>query len=188
MKFSNFKKTENGQILIESLVSISMAMVALLGVITLLTNSIGINKSIGREHTAVYLAAEGIEVVKSLIDDNYMDDCAWNGRGLGTGKYELSYKTEINVETCNESFNGPWRNVSGFGEARNLRVNPKGFYGYDSSWPKTPFKRFVSINFEDVNGQGDARMLIKSHVRWNKKGGGTERIVLEAHYYNWRPN
>ena len=85
---------KEGSLLIESIVSINIALIGLLGVLGLLSSSLSLNRDMGQKIIATYLAAEGIEVVKNLIDLNYVDgNVAWNER-INTGSYELSYNSD----------------------------------------------------------------------------------------------
>ena len=63
-------KSQKGQILIESVVAMSLIVIGLLGILTLLSNSIAFNRNVANKLTATYLA-EGIEVMKSIADENY---------------------------------------------------------------------------------------------------------------------
>ena len=77
-----------GQAMIESIVAISVSVVGLLGIIAMLNYSLNTNRDVGRKFVATYLAAEGIEIVKSLIDKNYTDDISWNSC-VSNGEYNF---------------------------------------------------------------------------------------------------
>src|SRR3990167_7505221 len=90
-----FLKESGGNLMIESIVAISVTVIGFLGVVGLLSRSISVNKDAGQKFVSTYLSAEGIEVVKSLIDKNYVrqsegETIPWNG-GIRTGNYEVSY-------------------------------------------------------------------------------------------------
>src|SRR5665213_3037246 len=57
-----------GQSLVEVMLALSVLTVGFLGILTLLAQSIHISKTLSDQTTAAYLAAEGIEVAKNLID------------------------------------------------------------------------------------------------------------------------
>ncbi len=81
--------SENGQSLIETVVALSVLVVGLLGIVVLLNNSLGLNRVTADNYTATYLAAEGIEVIKNLIDANIIARCPWNS-GFTAGSFEVA--------------------------------------------------------------------------------------------------
>ena len=66
-------KDRKGNLLIESIVAISVIVISFLGILSLLSRSLGINKDVSYKFIATYLAAEGIEITKSLIDKSFTD-------------------------------------------------------------------------------------------------------------------
>ena len=178
-------KKNKGQIMIESLVGITIATVALLGVLALLSQAIGINKDVASEFIATYLAAEGIEITKNIIDTNCARDRAWN-TGIRRGSYEFEYDT---IATPGGQLPGFLR-ISVDPNARS--INPlfydsvSGLYSYDPGGTPTPFKRTIQIR-EDPSGLGaDVELGIVSVVEWTVRGGGTEEVLMEAHFFDWR--
>src|SRR3990167_7996112 len=87
-----------GQVLIESMVAISVVMIGLLGIMTLLIRSSRWNRDATQELVATSLAAEGIEIVKNLVDTNIADrlrgqPVQWNE--IPSGVYAVSYRTRF---------------------------------------------------------------------------------------------
>lgn len=176
---------KKGQIMIESLVGITIATVALLGVLALLSQSIGINKDVAGEFIATYLAAEGIEITKNIIDTNCARDRAWN-TGIRRGSYEFEYDT---IATPGGQLPGFLR-ISVDPNTRS--INPlyydsvSGLYSYDPGGTPTSFKRTIQIR-EDPSGLGTGVELgIVSVVEWIARGGGTEEVLMEDHFFDWR--
>ena len=85
-------RRNRGQAIIEVLVAVSMLTVGFLGVVTLLAKSLGLNRVVTESYTATYLAVEGVELVKNLIDANSIAGAGtpWNS-GLTDGTYEADY-------------------------------------------------------------------------------------------------
>src|SRR3989344_3592233 len=75
-------KSRAGQMMIEALVALSIILVGLLGIFALVSRSISLNAVASSQYVAANLAAEGIEVVKNVIDSNAMQappgSVAWN--------------------------------------------------------------------------------------------------------------
>ena len=79
-----------GQVLLESVVAITVSVFGLLGMFSLLARSVSLSKTITDRYIASHLAAEGIEVIKNMIDTNVLSAMPWN-RGLSPGAYEVDY-------------------------------------------------------------------------------------------------
>lgn len=159
-------KNNKGQLLIESLIGISLIVVGLLGVFSLLSQSLGLRRVASERYIATYLAAEGIEVLKNIIDTNYLNfGTPWN-QGVNTsGDYEVEY---------NGASLQPFQN-------RTFYYHPEsGLYDYTVG-NATLFKRkisIVSISSEEVR--------VNSKIDWTTRGGGEFSIDLEDHFFNWR--
>ena len=162
--------------LIEAIVAISIGVVGLLGFLQLLTQAVSINKDVGQKFVAVYLAAEGIEIVKSLVDENYVNDRAWNA-ALDGGSYELAYDT---VSASNFSTaTGTTRSANSL-----FYHNTTGTYDYSyiaGDSRRTQFQRTIQI----TNMRGGQELRVDSIVEWRTRRG-TEEVKLENHFFDWR--
>jgi type II secretory pathway component PulJ len=179
-KFHNKK----GQFLIEALIAISILTVGFMAVLALLNRSLALNRVAADNYTASYLAAEGIEIVKNILDRNAIckavkdsdeivkpDDCEdsseWNDNVLLGNS--VQYKTEANgsLETN--------------GNAK-LSFNPNThIYSYDPGGIETRFQRVI-----EVDGSGGYWIKVVSTVTWDSLGGSKNTMVLEDRFYNWR--
>src|SRR3989338_8190490 len=79
-----------GQSLIEAMVAIGIIVFGILSTLGLLSRALSLNRVVSDQFTATYLAAEGIEVVKNLIDANIIQGRPWNN-GFTTGGFEIDY-------------------------------------------------------------------------------------------------
>lgn len=152
-----------GQIIVEAVIAIFIMVTAVLVFLGLLSRSTGLNRFINDRYTAVYLAVEGIEVVKNIVDANYLQGQSWN-RGVDDGDYEIIYNS-VNLEDSQDSF---------------LRFTSDGFYDYDLAGNQTPFKRTVVIKAVSAN-----EIKVNSIVDW-KSRGVDYTIDLEDHFFDWR--
>lgn len=157
--------TKKGQLLIESWVAISILVVGFLGIFTLLSRSLSLNNVVSSQYIASNLAAEGIEVVKNLIDGNIIQYQSWN-EGIATGSYEISFDSQ-SLEPNKKRF--------------LLLDSSANTYNYQSGQP-TPYKREIIIA-----NIGSDEIQVNSIVKWTTRGGGNFEVNLEDHFLNWRP-
>ncbi len=153
-----------GQLLIEAMVAIGIIIFGVLATLGLLSRALSLNRVISDQFTGTYLAAEGIEVVKNLIDANIIQSKPWNS-GFSTGSFEADYNS-LSLE--------PNQN-------RYLLLNSTdGRYSYDWGSP-TAFTR--AINIETI---GSEEIKVSPVVEWRTRGGGSFSVILEDHFLNWR--
>jgi Tfp pilus assembly protein PilV len=161
----------SGQLLIEAMIAIGVVTFGLLGVFSLLSQSMGLNKVAADQYVGAYLASEGIEVVKNIIDTNIYQSRAWND-GVSDGTYAVQYDTKTLTSTAIDT---------------PLKFDPAtGMYNY-SVGADTNFKRSVKITSLRLNSQNQPDELqVDSVVTWNGRGGMQYKINLENHFLNWR--
>ena len=157
----------NGQVMVEAMLAITIAVIGLLGIFSLVSRSLSLNRVVLDRYIGTYLAAEGIEIVKNMIDANVIQAKPWNV-DLASGSYEVDY----NDSTLQPGSN---RFIS--------HDSASGFYSYDSGKP-TRFKRSVTIEYPGA-GAGE-KMKVNSVVKWTTRGGGNFEVNLEDHFFNWR--
>lgn len=158
-------KKNSGQVLIESMVALTIAVVGLLGILALLSQSLSLNRVVSQQLIGNYLAAEGLEIVKNIIDSNVIASRPWND-GFSSGDFEADYQS-LSLES---NQNRPLRF-----DSANL------FYSYGTGGP-SPFVRTVTIEFISPD-----EMKVNSVVRWTTRGRGMFEVNLEDHFFNWRP-
>ena len=155
---------KKGQLLIESMIAISIIVVGLLGLVGLLSRSLSLNRVVSDQFTANYLAAEGIEVVKNIVDANTVQKQPWN-LGLANGEYQVSYDS-VQLEST-------LRQPLVFEEGT-------GRYSYGFGRP-TSFVRTIKI---ELLSQDEIK--VNSIVNWTTRGGGKFEVNTEDHFFNWR--
>lgn len=168
-----FLKEKSGQVLVESIIALSVLLVGFLSLISLLNNSLGLNRVVTENYIATYLAAEGIEYVKNKIDTNILNlGVPWN-QGLNDGYYELKLNgNDFSLERIYSTSSVP-----------SLKFDPNNkVYNYDTG-PDTPFKRYIYIQNKFHNGSQD-EIVVNSVVFWTSRGGGRYEVNLEDHFFN----
>lgn len=155
--------------MMEAIIGISVAMMGLLGILTLFTRSLAYNHDLERRLTATYLAAEGIELVHAKIDENYMNRAAWDF-DIFDGSYQIDYRsTALGLS----------------GTANRISFVNERYVQEDPASNPLPYVRKVEIQKITHNGNSD-ELRVVSRVSWDARTGPTE-TVLEDHFFNWKP-
>jgi hypothetical protein len=174
------KNTRSGQILIEAIVAIGVLTVGFAGILSLLSQTLGLNRVVTDNYIATYLAAEGIEVIKNLID--YQSKLKNAGQaqnfGLPDGCYEVTYDTGVEtalpppIASCDPS------------SSRVLYYDPTAhLYGYGGGGIPTAFRRTVRLAMSSDGNE----ITVNSMVYWTSRGGGNFNVNLEDHFMKWEP-
>lgn len=163
---NKIKKLKNtgGYLLVESMVGISIAIVGILGILNVLSRSVSLNRTVGDQFIGNYLAIEGIEITKNLIDSNILRGNPWN-LGFAGGSFEVDYSSK-NLETD--------------GKRPLLFDSAANRYGYESG-NATPFTRTIVLTMDTSE-----EIKVNSIVQWTARGGGQFKVDLEDHFFNWR--
>lgn len=151
--------------MIEAIVALSIAVVGLLGILALISRSVSLNRVVADRYVAAYLATEGVEIVKNLVDRNSLASRPWN-EGISSGEFEADY---------NDS-------ALRLNSSRPLQFDKEnGIYSYDLGDP-TRFQRKIAVQ---LSTDGES-MKINSIVNWTSRGGGDFELNVEEHFLNWR--
>lgn len=161
------RNNRDGQLLVESLIAISLLVVGFLGIFSLLSRSISLSRVAADNYTATYLAAEGIEVARNIADANALrPGTPWNS-GFDPGDHEVEYNS-ISLNPNQDRF---------------LLFDPgNNTYSY-SGTSNTNFKRVIKISWV---GSPVYEIQVNSIVSWTTLGGGSFKVNLEDHFLNWR--
>ena len=155
-----------GQIMVEALVAISIILVGILGVFTLTSSSISINRTAADRYVAINLAKEGVELVKSLLDRNIIDELPWNNLPgfIMDGDYKIDYDDDALSEWSPSSF--------------LFFSKDSGGYRYQELGDvETNFNRKIAIDNID-----DRHIKVTSTVYWKSKNIDYEFSVVDYFY------
>ncbi len=177
-------KLRNGYLLIELMVAVSVFVIGVLGFVGLLSNSLSLNREVADRFTANYLAAEGIELTKNLVDVDILDGNPWNrgsgGDFQGNECFEIDYTDDSidarSVSPCNANVTAP----------NYLRFFSSTGYTY-SNGNFTPFRRVIRTSRSGGGGGvGNNYIKVDSIVTWQGRGGSINKITLEDYFFNSR--
>jgi len=165
------KTAAQGQTLIEVMIALSVATIAFSGIMALLSKSFFYDRVIADQVTATYLASEGIEIAKNVIDHDLPSGNAW-GSCLPAGDFMLDYAAD-----CSNfpNYNG---NVA-------LKFDPTTErYGYAaaSGAAATVFTREIRVT---KNVSTPDQITVQSIVRWSTGPAASQSVDLEDVFYNW---
>ncbi len=186
--------SRRGQTLVEALVALSILSMGFVGIVTLLNKSFQLNRTTTNDMQATYLASEGVELAKNLIDYDVYYGFAqgsstidWNcSFGLGPGQerdYALDYTTAPPADPS------PSCLVLSPLSSDKLYIDPSThLYSYNNSGAATDFTRDVYVTAvpSTSNPAQSYEFDVLSVVGWTN-AGVSNSIKLEDHFYNWYP-
>lgn len=187
---TNYQLQPNqGFTLIETLVGITILLVAVVGLLFIAFQGINLSYFSRDQVIASYLAQEGIELVRLNIVAN--DNAGEEGRKLiepGGGSYDLHFCSTAGNPNAYCTIDA-FTNVKGncpAGKCLYIKFDNQK-YQY-SSGNDTLFKRSIRVRHKgDHGGILDTEFQIESKVEWNHQGDNKE-ILLKEVFMDWRAN
>lgn len=162
-----------GSSLAESMVALGLVMMGLLGIVVLYTRSLALNRDVVNQTIAAGLAAEGIEVVKNIIDTNIAERGSDEWRAsFDAGTYQIDYESSVSGV--------PLPPFSGNGTPLTLE-DATGLYARAGGDEATFFTRRVAIEFPS-----ETEIQVNAIVEWNERGE-TKTLNVEDIFRKWRP-
>lgn len=162
-RFYNKSFNQKAFSLLEVLIAIFILTIGITGAVSLITYSISSVAIAKSQVIATNLAQEGIELVRSIRDSNWLEDVAWDN-GLGAGDYRIQYD------------NGSLLSLAG---NPVLRVDSNGFYQYDSG-TNTFFRRKITISDISAN-----EIKVISEITWSERTRSFS-VSAENRLYDWK--
>lgn len=173
--------SRRGQTLVEALIALSILTTGFVGIVGLLTRSFQLNRTTADDTQATYLAAEGIEVAKNIIDYD-----VYYGLAQGNGDWGCSFDLNVGqkADYALEYDTVPPANCSPMPQLTSDQLyfsSSTDLYTYSSFGnPATDFTRDVWITAASSD-----ELDVQSIVTWHN-GGLSNTITLEDVFYNWR--
>lgn len=171
-----------GFTLVETLVSISIFTVSILGLMSVLASGISDTTYAKQKMTASYLAQEGIEYIRNMRDAYvlYPANGSWNSFSSKLNNCKNNNGCGINslvpVTDNNFTFQCSASNKC------NLNMQSDGSYNTNlGTGTDSGFIRVIKI---DTAGLGSDELKVSSTVSWTQGSGGYN-ITFSEHLFNW---
>jgi len=173
-------ESRKGQSLIEAMAALSVLMIGFMGILSLLSKSFFYGRYVSDNMNATYLASEGIELTKSLIDHDVLLALAGNGGGWGSC-FSLSPGVSKDFEF---DYTANCNTLMSYSDRPLLLDSTTGLYSYMSSGntSATNFTRLIRVS-ESADGN---EITVKSIVSWSTGYLVNQSVSMEDQFYNWR--
>lgn len=182
MSFITNHNTKKGFTIIEAFIATVLFTIAVAATLSLLSRSIIFSNTSADRITAVYLAQEGLELVRNARTSNILAGQPWltNLNNCITATCTVEALSNTNVTS---------RTQACVGTCPLIRYSPTLFlYGYTPGWSVTTpqFRRMVTIvpQVGGVNPNAD-EVLVTVTVTWTQKNVPYS-IILKDHLFNWQ--
>lgn len=166
-----------GFTIIESLVAIAVVVAAVIGATAAVQSGISSYIYSKDQIIAFYLAQEGFEQLRNMRDENVITGDNWL-----SGIAELSSDPCYFGQACTVS---PVESTTATrctapGSCPVIRQSEGGFYGYNSLWPVTIFRR--EIRLQQISA---TEVSVTTTVSWSK-GLITREFKARENLLNWQ--
>lgn len=176
MKNKEFTK---GFTIVESLVAIAILVLAITGAIGAIQTGISSYIFSKDQVIAFYLAQEGFEQLRNIRDENGLKNQNWLSGISANSSDPCFFGNVCIVDPIGSSV--PTRCNGGSGSCPVLRQDAStGFFGYDSSWPATIFRREIILTEINAN-----EISILVTVDWSK-GIINRQFRARENILNWQ--
>ncbi len=160
------RKKDSGFTLVESMIAVGLIVTGVVGVLTLVSRSIGFNGLAFNRLVAANLAQEGIEVVRNIRDTNWISGLTWDN-GLADGDYQLDYSSTPPLPAYN-----PGQTL--------LFDEENGYFNY-SIGENTVYQRKITISHISSD-----QIQVQVIIDWTGRGGGSFETIVEDRLFNWQ--
>ncbi len=177
------RSTTEGFTILETLVAISILILALTAAFSVAQNGLSLSISARDEVTAYYLAQEGVEFIRNLRDENSLNEAGWltgisgdPGDDCYFGNYCAIDSPNKNIDPCGSAA----VDCPMLKQDTSQQSVSYGAYGLASGWSTTQFRR--SLLFKEISPDEVALTVI---VSWTK-GVNTRQFVVHENLFNWQ--
>ncbi|NTV44543.1 MAG: prepilin-type N-terminal cleavage/methylation domain-containing protein [Candidatus Yonathbacteria bacterium] len=173
--FLSSQSDQKGFSLIETLVAVSILMLAVVGPLTIASKGLNSAQFARDQIIAFHLAREATELIRNRRDTNMLpegaDPAAWLNGLAACQSPSLCIVDPMTMvfSSCPGGVCPP------------LRRSANGVYGYNAAWTRTGFTRSITGE-ELVPG---VEVVAHVTVSW-RTGALTKSFIINEHFFNWR--
>ena len=172
----NKLSTLSGFTLVETLVALSILLIAVVAPISRIEDSLHKMYYVRDEAVAVNLAQEGIDIVRQIRDTNMINNVSWT-QNLADGTYTVDIYKFITTPASPSGYLIPCAGC----DQKVYLDSSASLYRQGAGTTATQFSRNIIISSAGL--QPYERMLT-STVSW-KTGGTNGSIVIKEYLYDW---
>ena len=186
---------KKSQSLIESVVAISIVVIAVIGTMSVGLTSVSLGGQSEERVVAINLAREGIEIVSATRNSNLLDPAQSWPYGLTNGSYRVGFNPAgLVAPPTSTAIPGGVSDVESCTNCRLCRDANYEYYYHNNSCPTwSPFYRLVTIENIDNsyvdylggNCDNDCEKKVISSVYWEERGKA-HTISFEVRFTDWR--
>lgn len=171
----NYFMKKNSFTLIEATISIFFLTTGIIAVASMISSTFVPFSISSQRLTALYLAQEGIEIIRNIKDTNYLERT--QGLTISWDEGLTNCLQGCEVDYTMTSTTTP--NLTPFGvTGRYLCIENNGFFGYNNCSQYTTFKRKMIIN------PLSEKLEITAEVTWEERGR-KHKVEVKENIYNW---
>lgn len=174
-KINYLNKSNNGFTLVESIVAIFILLIAIVMPMAVVARALFTANYAQDQITAVYLAQEGVELVRNVRDNNVLSGAALWDQGSLSGCYTASGCYVDSVH--NSSIVNVCSGVCPYVQEDNS--GGISWYGSDTNWPNTKYIRTIKLS-----KMSDYEIKVNATVTWATRGGD-RTVLVEDVLTNW---
>jgi len=178
-------KNNKGFTLIELAIAIFILSIAVIGVYNSFSTVVILTSGASSHFTAAYLAQEGIEIVRNMRDNNWIQGLDWEN-GLSDTTTDCSTGCEADYRTGTSLDAGA--GLTPFGSSgRFLNIKEGSFYTYDATGNVFPTKFKRKITITDVSPAlclTPCDLKVSVLVTWREKEESFS-ISADEYLYDW---
>jgi len=172
-------KNNSGFSLIELMAAVAIISTSMVAIFSLIIQNIQVQKINKDILIASMLAQEGVELVRSIRDENWLTegDDVWDGIDEldDTFSIDINFNIDRNPDTPSDI-------------GARLYLNANDFYDHVNTGAPTQFYRLITItpSGTDTDGDGnDDSVSVASNIQWISNGH-PKNYIAEALLYDWR--
>ncbi len=171
--------SSRGFTLIEIIIAVSILLFGVVLVYSAFSSMTALTYGVSSRFTAVYLASEGLEIVRNLRDNNFI------AMASDPSNAGITWSLGLAGNPCDRGCIASYKTINtgqlALYDGEFLGLNAQGFYDYDANSTPTIFKRKITIS--PVEGTSDI-LKVNVVVLWSYNNQDFN-FQADEYLYNW---